>query len=77
VLFVNPSLGSWQYIADMPFGVVTKATMWKILWLLHQGNVKQAESYVISYLPPAEECCDYVRGKEFQRSSPEEFFVSI
>ncbi|XP_013408243.1 ectopic P granules protein 5 homolog isoform X1 [Lingula anatina] len=28
-------LGSWQFMADMPYGSVSMEMMWKLLWLLH------------------------------------------
>lgn len=57
-IHMSQRLGSWQFIADMPFDNVSKDTMWKILWLLHQGH---GQSFEICDIPSAQECIDFVR----------------
>ena len=52
-------LGCWQFIADMPFSNVSKATMWKLLWLLHQSHGKLVD---VSSIPPVEKCIQFIQG---------------
>ena len=30
-------LGSWQFMADMPYSCVSMTMMWKLVWLMHHG----------------------------------------
>ena len=55
-------LGCWQFIADMPFNNVSKATMWKLLWLLHQSHGKMLD---VSSIPPVEKCIQFIQGNCF------------
>ncbi|XP_053378040.1 ectopic P granules protein 5 homolog isoform X2 [Mercenaria mercenaria] len=57
-IHMSQRLGSWQFIADMPFGKISKDTMWKILWLLHQGH---GRSFEINEIPSAQECINFVK----------------
>ncbi|XP_060553082.1 ectopic P granules protein 5 homolog [Ruditapes philippinarum] len=57
-IHMSQRLGSWQFIADMPFGRISKETMWKILWLLHQGH---GRSFEIHEIPSAQECINFVK----------------
>ena len=52
-------LGCWQFIADMPFSNVSKATMWKLLWLLHQSHGKLVD---VSSIPPVGKCIQFIQG---------------
>ncbi|WAR26073.1 EPG5-like protein [Mya arenaria] len=67
VFFIDPAqqpnsftLGSWQYIADMPFNSISKGTMWRILWLLHQDG-SHDQSHDTTFIPPAGECISFVK----------------
>ncbi|KAL4226903.1 Ectopic P granules protein 5 [Mactra antiquata] len=57
-IHISQRLGSWQFIADMPFDNVSKGTMWKILWLLHQG---QGQSFDLGAIPSANVCMEFVK----------------
>ncbi|KAJ8314280.1 hypothetical protein KUTeg_008841 [Tegillarca granosa] len=50
-------LGSWQFMTDMPFSTVSKATMWQLLWLLHQ---KHKQGFNLESLPTEEVCRKFI-----------------
>ncbi|XP_052780180.1 ectopic P granules protein 5 homolog isoform X2 [Mya arenaria] len=60
LIHMSHRLGSWQYIADMPFNSISKGTMWRILWLLHQDG-SHDQSHDTTFIPPAGECISFVK----------------
>ncbi|XP_055883015.1 ectopic P granules protein 5 homolog isoform X1 [Biomphalaria glabrata] len=52
-------LGSWQFMADMPYTCVSMDSMWQLLWVLHQG-----EGISVDMLPPVETCKTYLKNSD-------------
>ncbi|GFO21233.1 ectopic p granules protein 5 homolog [Plakobranchus ocellatus] len=54
-------LGSWQFMADMPYTMVSLGSLWQLLWVLHQahGQVVNLDS-----LPSVEECKSYLQDPD-------------
>ncbi|XP_059161411.1 ectopic P granules protein 5 homolog [Physella acuta] len=52
-------LGSWQFMADMPYTCVSIDSMWQLLWVLHQG-----EGINLDMLPPVASCKSYLKGPD-------------
>ena len=36
-------MGSWQYLAEMPYSCVSMMMRWKLLWLLHHNTDEMAD----------------------------------
>lgn len=53
-------LGSWQFMADMPYTCVSVDSMWQLLWILHQG---QDQVVNLDQLPPVKSCMEYMQGE--------------
>ncbi|XP_064604344.1 ectopic P granules protein 5 homolog [Liolophura sinensis] len=51
-------LGSWQFMADMPFIGVSMETMWRLLWILHQSS---APSLDLDRIPVMTTCMEYMK----------------
>ncbi|BFZ08146.1 hypothetical protein BsWGS_11185 [Bradybaena similaris] len=51
-------LGSWQFMADMPYTCVSVDSMWQLLWILHQG---QGQVVNLDQLPPVNSCKEYMQ----------------
>ncbi|XP_071084165.1 ectopic P granules protein 5 homolog [Haliotis cracherodii] len=54
-------LGSWQFMADMPYTCVSSDSMWQLLWVLHQG---QSHTLNLDTLPPVEHCQGYLKDPD-------------
>ncbi|CAL1544233.1 unnamed protein product, partial [Lymnaea stagnalis] len=52
-------LGSWQFMADMPYTCVSLDSMWQLLWVLHQG-----QGINLDHLPPVETCKSYLQNPD-------------
>ncbi|CAG5120166.1 unnamed protein product, partial [Candidula unifasciata] len=50
-------LGSWQFMADMPYTCVSVDSMWQLLWILHQGHGQVVN---LDQLPPVSACKEYM-----------------
>ncbi|KAK6177743.1 hypothetical protein SNE40_015786 [Patella caerulea] len=51
-------LGSWQFMANMPFTCVSSNSMWQLLWILHQG---QGQELDLDKMPTVEKCKEYLK----------------
>ena len=49
-------LGSWQFMADMPYMCVSSGAMWQLSWVLHQSQGQ------VAALPDVSICKAYVKG---------------
>ncbi|XP_035829150.1 ectopic P granules protein 5 homolog isoform X2 [Aplysia californica] len=54
-------LGSWQFMADMPYTCVSTDSMWQLLWVLHQG---QGQVVNLDRLPPVQKCKEYLEDPD-------------
>lgn len=54
-------LGSWQYLADLPYRCVSSQMVWRLLWLMHHGY-KHTD---ISISIPIEQCRQILEGAFF------------
>ncbi|XP_070191920.1 ectopic P granules protein 5 homolog [Littorina saxatilis] len=57
-------LGSWQFMADMPFTCLSAGSIWRLLWLLQQG---QGQPIDLHTLPPVEKCKEDMKDIESRR----------
>lgn len=44
-LYICQKLGAWQFLAVIPYNMVTLKTLWKIFYFLHSSD-KQAEEFL-------------------------------
>ncbi|XP_041348486.1 ectopic P granules protein 5 homolog isoform X2 [Gigantopelta aegis] len=54
-------LGSWQFMADMPYTCVSSESMWQLLYILHHG---QGHSLDLDSLPTVEFCRGYLKDPD-------------
>ncbi|GFR61870.1 ectopic P granules protein 5 homolog [Elysia marginata] len=54
-------LGSWQFMADMPYTMVSLGSLWQLLWVLHQG---QGQVVDLELLPSVEQCETYLKDPD-------------
>ncbi|KAK7484299.1 hypothetical protein BaRGS_00024424, partial [Batillaria attramentaria] len=57
-------LGSWQFMADMPFTCLSAGSVWRLLWLLQQD---QGQAVNLDTLPPVEKCREDMKDLESRR----------
>lgn len=57
-------LGSWQFMADMPFTCLSAGSVWRLLWLLQQN---QSQAVNLDTLPPVEKCKEDMKDLESRR----------
>jgi len=48
-------------MADMPFTCLSAGSVWRLLWLLQQG---QGQPIDLLTLPPVEKCKEDMKGKQ-------------
>ncbi|XP_063408193.1 ectopic P granules protein 5 homolog isoform X1 [Mytilus trossulus] len=56
-ILTSQKLGSWQFMTNTSYATVSRETMWKLLWLLHQGTNQNID---IDSLPTENKCREYI-----------------
>lgn len=54
-------LGSWQFMADMPYTMVSLGSLWQLLWVLHQGH---GQVINLDLLPSVNQCEAYLKDPD-------------
>ncbi|XP_076447261.1 ectopic P granules protein 5 homolog [Babylonia areolata] len=57
-------LGSWQFMANMPFTSLSSDSIWRLLWLLQQVHGQPVNFHT---LPPVEKCREDMKDIESRR----------
>ena len=55
-------MGSWQFLADMPYRCVSMMMRWKLLWLLHHRTDDMGD---LNFNVTPETCREAIKGTTF------------